>query len=294
MLLLGTPKPLLFKQLGCLHIACLNFSGLSAISSAFFYASLFAVSVFSHRRFLIKPCISENKNSDGYFFLLSAIRLTWLFVFLMHWKWRLSLFVSLFKKQPIPLLQRTRFASFPPLGLKILLIGSLSLMWQFIPKANVVRYCFSKVSFSNSFVVMYIFLFFVILVSLMTGKVLFLYLLRCIFNIYIYPVSAIKNSVRQVFMKGNIVEGSTYMRMERLRLNFYLFLISNQNTIKSVIPSKKHCSQKNLSLLNTLSSERNAIITNKNIVERSNIEQRSLARGPPKLVFAHSSHSNWI
>ena len=55
----------------------------------------------------------------------------------------------------------------------------------------------------------------VILVSLMTGKVLFLYLLRCIFNIYIYPVSATKNSVRQVCMKGNIVEGSTYMRMER-------------------------------------------------------------------------------
>jgi hypothetical protein len=32
-------------------------------------------------------------------------------------------------------------------------------MWQFIPKANVPCYCFSKVSFSNSFVVMYIVIF---------------------------------------------------------------------------------------------------------------------------------------
>jgi hypothetical protein len=73
----------------------------------------------------------------------------------------------------------------------------------------------------------------------MTGKVLFFYLLRCIFNIYIYPVSAIKNSVRQVFMKGNIVEGSTYMRMERWRLIIIIFFVSSQNTIKSVNTKQK-------------------------------------------------------
>lgn len=99
MLLLGTLKLLLFKQLDCFHSACLTFSGLSPLP----LLSLF----------LIKLCIYNSLMET--FSLTLVIRLTWPFVFLRHWKWSLSLFVSLFKKQPIPLLWHTRLASFSPL-----------------------------------------------------------------------------------------------------------------------------------------------------------------------------------
>lgn len=50
-------------------------------------------------------------------------------------------------------------------------------------------------------------------------------------------------------------------------------------------PSNKSRPQKNLSSPNTLPREENAIITNNDTVEESNIAQPSFGGGPPKLVF---------
>jgi hypothetical protein len=55
---------------------------------------------------------------------------------------------------------------------------------------------------------------------------------------------------------------------------------------------EKHYSQRNLSSPNTLPRKKNAIITNKDIVEGSNIEQPAFGGGPSKLVFTFLSHSN--
>jgi len=51
---------------------------------------------------------------------------------------------------------------------------------------------------------------------------------------------------------------------------------------------KKNCPQRNLNPLNTFPSEKNVIITNKDTIERFNIEQPSFGEDPPKL----SSHSH--
>ena len=60
-------------------------------------------------------------------------------------------------------------------------------------------------------------------------------------------------------------------------------------------PSKKGCSQRNLSPPNTLPRKMSAIITSKNTVEWANNEQPFFWRGPPKLVFtmSHLSTTNW-
>jgi hypothetical protein len=71
-------------------------------------------------------------------------------------------------------------------------------------------------------------------------------------------------------------------------------VVHGKNLPEGGRPCKESRFQRNLNSLNTISREGSGIMTDKDVVERSNIKQLSFGEGSTKLVFSSLSESKGV